>query len=54
LKRCLTQNANALWSVCGEATSINIPEDFVDALEDFGKGRFVSMNTALNETPPDA
>jgi hypothetical protein len=37
-----------------EATSINIPEDFVDALEDFGKGRFVSMNTALNETPPDA
>jgi hypothetical protein len=37
-----------------EATSTNIPEDFIDALEDFDKGRFVSMDTALNETPPDA
>jgi hypothetical protein len=31
-----------------------IPQDFVDALEDFQKGRFVSMETALNEAPPDA
>lgn len=37
-----------------EATSTNVPEDFIDALEDFDKGRFVSMDTALNETPPDA
>jgi hypothetical protein len=37
-----------------EVTSTNIPEDFIDALEDFDKGRFVSMHTALNETPPDA
>lgn len=37
-----------------EATSTNIPEDLIDALEDFDKGRFVSMDTALNETPPDA
>jgi hypothetical protein len=37
-----------------EAPSTNIPEDFIDALEDFDKGRFVSMDTALNETPPDA
>jgi hypothetical protein len=37
-----------------EATSTNIPEDFIDALEDFDKGRFISMDTALNETPPDA
>ena len=37
-----------------EATSSNIAEDFIDALEDFDKGRFVSMDTALNETPPDA
>jgi len=33
----------------GEA---EIPQDFIDALEDFNKGRFVSMETALNETPP--
>jgi hypothetical protein len=26
-----------------------IPQDFIDALEDFQKGRFVSMETALNE-----
>jgi len=31
-----------------------IPQDFIDALEDFQKGRFVSMETALNEAPPDA
>ena len=37
-----------------EATSTNIPEDFIDALDDFDKGRFVSMDTALNETLPDA
>ena len=37
-----------------EATFTNIPKDFIDALEDFDKGRFVSMDTALKETPPDA
>jgi hypothetical protein len=31
-----------------------IPQDFIDALEDFEKGRFVSMETALNEKPPGA
>jgi hypothetical protein len=31
-----------------------IPQDFIEALEDFQKGRFVSMETALNEAPPDA
>jgi len=31
-----------------------IPQDFIDALEDFQKGRFVSMETALNEAPPGA
>ena len=34
--------------------SKEIPQDFIDALDDFQKGRFVSMETALNETPPDA
>ena len=34
--------------------STDIPQDFIDALEDFQKERFVSMDTALNETPPDA
>ena len=28
-----------------------IPQDFIEALEDFEKKRFVSMETALNETP---
>jgi hypothetical protein len=34
--------------------SSHIPQDFIDALDDFAKQRFVSMETALNETPPDA
>ena len=34
--------------------STDIPSDFVDALEDFQKKRFVSMETALNDTPPPA
>ncbi len=31
-----------------------IPQDFIDALDDFQKGRFVSMETALSKAPPDA
>ncbi len=31
-----------------------IPQDFIAALVDFQKGRFVSMETALNEAPPQA
>jgi len=31
-----------------------IPEDFIDALDDFQRARFVSVETALNETPPGA
>jgi hypothetical protein len=37
-----------------ELQSVEIPQDFIDALEDFEKGCFVSMETALNETPPDS
>jgi hypothetical protein len=29
-----------------------IPADFEEALEDFARGRFVSMETALNDAPP--
>jgi len=29
-----------------------IPADFAEALEDFERGRFVSMETAHNEIPP--
>ena len=32
----------------------DIPADFVDALADFEQGRFVSMETALNDIPPGA
>ena len=32
--------------------SEDIPQDFIDALDDFNQERFVSMETALNETPP--
>jgi hypothetical protein len=32
--------------------STEIPQDFADALDEFQKQRFVSMETALNETPP--
>jgi hypothetical protein len=35
-------------------SSGGIPQDFVDALEDFDKQRFVSTETALHETPPGA
>lgn len=31
-----------------------IPADFVEALDDFEHGRFVSMETALNDIPPGA
>jgi hypothetical protein len=37
-----------------ESTSADIPQDFIDALADFDKQRFVSVETALNETPPGA
>ena len=37
-----------------ELGASDIPQDFIDALEDFEKERFVSMETALNEKPPDA
>jgi len=30
-----------------------VPQDFVEALEDFDKQRFVSMEIALNEVPPN-
>ena len=29
-----------------------IPRDFTEALDDFEHGRFVSMETALNDVPP--
>ncbi|MGA3171412.1 MAG: hypothetical protein ABSE62_10395 [Chthoniobacteraceae bacterium] len=32
----------------------DIPQDFVEALDDFKQGRFVSMETALNDIPPGA
>jgi len=34
--------------------SAEIPQDFIDALDDFEKQRFVSMETELTEMPPDA
>lgn len=37
-----------------ESAGSDIPQDFIDALEDFDKQRFVSMETALSETPPGA
>ncbi|PYI50189.1 MAG: hypothetical protein DMC62_09145 [Verrucomicrobia bacterium] len=33
-----------------EASSADIPQDFIEALEDFDKQRFVSMERALSET----
>jgi hypothetical protein len=30
-----------------------IPADFIEALAEFEEGRFVSMETALNEAPPE-
>jgi hypothetical protein len=34
-----------------EASSADIPQDFIEALEDFDKQRFISMEKALNEAP---
>ena len=34
--------------------STEIPQDFIEALEDFENQRIVSMETALNEKPPGA
>jgi hypothetical protein len=33
--------------------SSSIPSDFIEALEDFENQKFVSMEAALNEVPPD-
>ena len=33
-------------------TADQIPEDFIEALDDFEHGRFVSMEAALNDVPP--
>jgi hypothetical protein len=32
----------------------NVPDSFIEALNDFQKGRVVSDDTALNTPPPDA
>jgi hypothetical protein len=37
-----------------QAASSDISHDFIEALADFNRQRFVSMETALNETPPGA
>jgi hypothetical protein len=37
-----------------ESTSIYIPKDFIEALADFDKQRFVSMESALDDVPPGA
>lgn len=37
-----------------ELDAPEIPQDFLDALDDFEKGRFVSMETVLREEPPPA
>jgi hypothetical protein len=34
--------------------STDVPQDFIEALEDFEKKRFVSIDTALTEPPPRA
>ena len=35
-----------------ESKSSQIPQDFIEALADFDRQRFVSMETALNDAPP--
>ena len=42
------------WLVQRMRESTDIPQDFIHALDDFNQQRFVSMETALNEKPPDA
>lgn len=42
--------ANQMRQLAGD----EIPQDFIEALEDFEKGRFVTMETALTETLPGA
>lgn len=35
-----------------ESKSSQIPQEFIEALADFDRQRFVSMETALNDAPP--
>lgn len=35
-----------------ELITDEIPNDFIEALAEFDRGRFVPMETALNEVPP--
>jgi hypothetical protein len=34
--------------------STDVPQDFIDAMDDFNQQWPILMETALNETPPDA
>jgi hypothetical protein len=43
-----------LYELVLDLSSEEIPADFIAAMDDFEQGRFVSMETALNETPPEA
>ena len=37
-----------------ELDESEIPAEFLEALDDFDHGRFVSMEKALNEAPPES
>ncbi len=43
---------NRLVERMRELSTEEIPRDFIEALDDFQNGRFVSMEAALNEAPP--
>lgn len=47
-----SERQKLLQSVLG-LDSGEIPQDFIEALDDFEHGRFVPMETALNEVPPN-
>jgi hypothetical protein len=49
-----TERKKLLQSVLHLDDAGEIPADFDEALDDFEKGRFVSMETALNDVPPGA
>ena len=51
--RCPSLSANVAEGL-RQLGEDEIPRDFLEALDDFENGRFVSMETVLNEVPPDA
>jgi hypothetical protein len=54
IKALPAMERDRLYDLVLDLSSEGIPADFLEAMDDFENGRFVSMETAMEETPPGA